>query len=262
MAFFGSELRYYRMRAGWTQEQLGERVHCVAALISSIETGTRKPQPEFARRCDEELGTDGALERLLVTLDGEPFPGWFRPWLEIERGAHTLRSWESLIIPGLLQAEEYARELIRTYPWLDDEQVEERTAARMERQKILRRSDPPPPMLWVVLHENVLHCEVGNPKVMRDQLRAIVEASRRPRTIVQVVPVSVGVHAGHLGAFAIASLNGEQDVVYFESARAGQVTDRHEDVQEMVNIWEAIRMKALPDDASLKLIEKVAGQWT
>ncbi len=77
-----------------------------------------------------------------------------------------------------------------------------------------------------------------------------------------MVPASAGMHAGHLGAFAIASLDEAPDVVYLEHARAGQVTDRPEDVRETMNIWEAIRAEALPPRASLDLLAKVMEQWS
>lgn len=113
---FGSELRHHRQRAGLTQEDLGGRISYSGDLVSKIETGEQAPGPDMARRCDEALGTDGALGRLLVMVRWGAFPGHFRPWLEAEREAHTLRSWELAVVPGLLQTEDYARE--RTGPVL------------------------------------------------------------------------------------------------------------------------------------------------
>ncbi|MGH3319341.1 MAG: DUF5753 domain-containing protein [Nocardioidaceae bacterium] len=219
------------------------------------------PSIDLGRACDEVFGTHGDMEQLVEWVrNASAFPSWMREWLEIERSAHTLRSWQPLVVDGLLQTEAYARELVKTYPWHDDEQVEELTAARLDRQSVLASGSRP--ILWVVLHENVLRCEVGTPAIMREQLQALVEASRRPRVTVQVVPLSAGMHAGHLGAFLVAGIDGSPDVVYSEHARSGLVSQRPEDVHEVVNIWEAIRMEALPPRASLDLIEKVAEQWT
>lgn len=260
---FGYALRRHRLRHGLTQGDLGKETGYTEGGIGKIEKGEVAPNLKFARRCDEIFGTHGDMEHYAeLTLATTGLPSWMREWVEFEQTAHTLRSWQPIVVPGLLQTEAYARELIRTYPWLDDEKVEERTAARLDRQKILRRDDLPAPMLWVVLHESVLHTEVGNAEVMHEQLRALLDVSRRPRITIQAVPLAAGMHAGHLGAFTIASINGSPDVVYLESARAARVTDQPDDVQEMTNIWQAIFMKALPDDASLSLIEKVATQWT
>lgn len=84
------------------------RISYSGDLVSKIETGEQAPGPDMARRCDEALGTDGALGRLLVMVRWDAFPGHFRPWLEAEREAHTLRSWELAVVPGLLQTEDYA----------------------------------------------------------------------------------------------------------------------------------------------------------
>ncbi|MQA85482.1 MAG: hypothetical protein GEV03_12850 [Streptosporangiales bacterium] len=114
----------------------------------------------------------------------------------------------------------------------------------------------------MILHENVLHYQVGSPKTMRDQLQTLIEAAQRPHVTVQIVPASAAVHSGMNGAFVLASLDGEPGMVYLESARAAQVTDRQEDVQAITDIWEAIGHETLPVSASLDLISKGMEQWT
>ena len=260
--FFASELRRHRLRMGWTQDQLGRKVNYSDDTISKIETGEARPSIELGRKCDEVFGTHGVMERLAEMVHKTAaFPSWFRKWPEeVEPEAHTLRSWQPLVIDGLLQTPDYARELIKMHPGMAEERVEELVAARMERKKILDRGDPP--VLWFVMDERVLHSQTGSPKIMRDQLRALIETSYHTHASIQVVSLSVGTHIGNVGAFAIASMNGEPDVVYLESARAGHVTDRPEDVQEIMNIWEAVRGEALSPRASLDLISKVMEQWT
>ena len=145
-------------------------------------------------------------------------------------------------------------------PGATDDQIDEMVSARLERQTVLHRDDPP--MLWLAIDEGALRRELGNPKVMHDQLHAFIETAKHPRIAIQVVPSTESQHAGLAGAFAVATLNSDPPVLYLESARAGHITDRPEDVQEIMNIWEAIRLKALPDRASLSLIAKVMEQWT
>ncbi|MGH3319979.1 MAG: helix-turn-helix domain-containing protein [Streptosporangiaceae bacterium] len=258
--FFGSELRHHRVRAGLTQDQLGARVNYSGDLVSKIETGEQAPTPEFAERCDEELGTDGALTRLLVMVRWAAFPSWLRPWVEAEREARTLRNWQPIVVPGLLQTADYARALLRAQPGVTAEQIEEQVATRLERHAVLDRDEPP--MLWFVIDEGVLHRSAGGPKVMQEQLQAFVEASSHTHVTIQVVPLSAGVHPGHVGAFGIVSFDGSPDVVYLDSVRAGQVSDRPDDVQAVMNIWEAIRAEAMPARASLDLITRVMEQWT
>lgn len=114
LEFFGAELRRARMAAGLSQEQLGQRVGYSAAQVGKVETGERAPSRDFARRCDEVLpDTDGLLARIFALArrwDGG-YPAWFTEWLRAERQATSLRSWEPLLVPGLLQMAQYARDL-------------------------------------------------------------------------------------------------------------------------------------------------------
>ena len=116
---FGAELRHYRTRAGMSQDQLGARVYCSGDLIGKIENGQRAPTKELAAACDAvaELGTDGALTRLRGLLRDyltqQVYPAWFHRWPEAEAEASALRWYEPLLIPGLLQTEDYARAVLR-----------------------------------------------------------------------------------------------------------------------------------------------------
>ena len=215
---------------------------------------------KLVQRCDELLDTDGALRRVMVLFSGEAFPAAFRPWAdEVEQEATTLRSWEPIVVPGLLQTADYARAVLRAgRPDAIDEKIEELVTARLTRRKTLDREDPP--RLWFVVDESVLHRQAGCRKVMHEQLQALVEAAERSNVTIQVVPTSAGIHAGHLGAFALASLNGKPDVVYLENAHSGQVSDQPEDVRAIANIWEAIHEETLPTRTSLEIITKVMEQ--
>jgi len=133
LALFGAELRHYRTAAGLSQEQLGDRIGYSAALVGAVETARRMPTEDFTARCDvvEELGTGGALLRL-------------REWPSIEREALSLRTWELVLVPGLLQTPDYARAILRgALSDAPDEDIEQQVDARMGRQQILARQDPP-----------------------------------------------------------------------------------------------------------------------
>jgi transcriptional regulator with XRE-family HTH domain len=106
---FGRMLRYYRVKAGISQADLGSRVFCSADLISKIEKGQRAPTQDFAVACDgvPELNTGGSLtelrEQLRDYLRQQVYPGWFHRWPEAESQARALRWYEQLLVPGLLQ---------------------------------------------------------------------------------------------------------------------------------------------------------------
>ena len=112
LAYFGAELRRLRAAAGISQEDLAQRISYSASLVGMIETARRAPARDFALRCDGVLDTGGTLARLWPLVSQEALPRWFRPFAEIEREATSIRTWEPLIVPGLLQTQGYARALI------------------------------------------------------------------------------------------------------------------------------------------------------
>ncbi len=258
LAFFGAELRRWRLAADLSQEQLGQQVSYSAALVGLIENAKRVPSLGFAERCDDALATGGGLARLWPLVSRETLPGWFRPWIEIEREATSLRSFEPLIIPGLLQTPEYARALFAAQRAETEDALEQLVATRIERQLILGCDNPP--QLWCLLDEGALHRRIGGAKIMHDQLVHLAETAQRPRVAVQVVPSGVGAHAGLLGAFAIASSDGTGDIVYLETAVSGQVTEMPSVVAEVTLTYDLLRSEALPRSASRELIMKVAEQ--
>jgi transcriptional regulator with XRE-family HTH domain len=261
--FFGAELRRWRMAAGLSQEQLGQRVGYTGSQVGKVETGERAPSPDFAQRCDQALPDAGGLFSRLYALarrwDGG-YPSWFAGWLEAERRATSLCSWEPLIVPGLLQTAEYARAILAAEPGTAEDQLDELVSARLERQSILDR--PKPPALWVVLDEHVLHRLIGSRKIMYNQLLSLADTSCRPNITVQVVPAGIGAHAGLLGGFAIASVNGAPGTVYMESPDQGQTTELPSVVGKLSLTFGTLRADALPRGASRDLIGKVAEeQW-
>ena len=80
------------------------------ALVAAIETGRRLPSVDFASQCDDVLSADGQFGRMQARLLDESGPSWLREWAGIEREEVILRSWEPLLIPGLLQTADYAHE--------------------------------------------------------------------------------------------------------------------------------------------------------
>jgi transcriptional regulator with XRE-family HTH domain len=265
MAFFGAELRRARLAAGMSQDQLGRTLSFSGDLIGKIETCERAPSPEFAAGCDAVFPHfDGLFTRLVALArrwDG-PYPQWFRDWVEAERQASSLRWWEPMLVPGLLQTADYARAILRVGSDTTEDMLEELVSARIERQSILDR--PKPPELWVGLDEAVLHRPIGSRKIMYDQLLYLADASCRPSITVQVVPAEVGAHAGLLGAFIIAGFDdGAPSILYAETAVEGQTIERSAQVRKAALAFDRLRAEALPHGASRDLIGKVAEErWT
>ncbi|MET8162427.1 helix-turn-helix transcriptional regulator [Sphaerisporangium sp. NPDC005289] len=257
---FGDELRDRRMQANITQQQLAELTQFSRSLLAFVERGERTPSRNLAQRCDDALKADGELVRLWTKLTRDASPQWFRGWLETEQEAHTLHTWQPLVVPGLLQTEDYARTIIRGEAGITLAQVEKAVHARMERQQIFNRAAPP--MLWVVIDEGVLHRPVGGKEVMRKQIRRLLEAAESPYIGVQVVPTALGVTTGLLGGFVIAQIPDAADTVYIESATHGHVSNRAEDVRVIQSSYDTVRAEAQPQPVSIELIREAEKLWT
>jgi transcriptional regulator with XRE-family HTH domain len=257
--FFGAELRRARAAVGLSQDQLGQRLGYSAAQVGKVETGERAPSQDFAQGCDQVFPETGGLLARIYQLarrwDGG-YPSWFAEWIDSERRATSLCWWEPLLIPGLLQTADYARAILAADPETTDDQLEELVAARLERQTIFDRAEPP--TFWAVLDEAVLHRLIGTRKVMYDQLLHLADTSCRSNITVQIVPAEIGAHAGLLGGFAIASFGNAAGTVYMESPSQGQTTEVPSVVRRLSRTFDTLRADALPRGASRDLIGKVA----
>jgi transcriptional regulator with XRE-family HTH domain len=264
---FGAMLAYYRTRAGLTPEQLGARVFASGSQIRKVEAGTRAPAEDLVKACEAlgELGCGGALTELYEIL-GEKlkrraYPGWFAAWPDKEAQARRLRSFELVVVPGLLQTEDYARAVLSTRVGATPDEIDEAVAARLARQQVLERDQPPE--LWAILDEGVLRRPVGAPAVMGGQLTHLAYMARRPHVVVQVVPLAAGAHEGMRGgAFVIAEFDEAATIAYQDTAVSGQIIEDASEAGALAHTWDTLRLEALPRAASLTLIEETATQWT
>lgn len=265
-AVFGAMLRWYRQQAGLSQDQLGGKAHMSGKTISAYENGWRVPTRPATADIDgvPELHTSGALTELWDSLkEGmtyQAYPSWFQDWASKEAEATTLRWFEPLVVPGLLQTGDYARAVFATRFGVSSEEIEERVTARLKRQEIFSRTKPP--ALWVILDEWVLSRPVGGAHVMAEQLSRLVDAARQPMIAIEVIPQNVGAHEGLTGGFAIADLPGTPSVGYREAAGRGQPIDDQDELALLELIWSTLRGDTLPRKASLAVLEEAAKSWT
>jgi len=264
-AWLGEALRGARAEAGYkSQDQLARELGFDRTVIVKAESGSRPPSEDVAAKIAEKF--PGLANGLYVHLAGiarksiGPIPGWFADWLTREREATSIRIWQPIIVPGLLQTAGYARALfIGERSNLGDDALDELVGARLARQRIFDK--PEPPHLWVVLDEAVLHRLIGTPKTTHDQLVHLVDMSERSYILIQVVPASVGAHAGLACAFMIGSVDGEPDVLLFEAVEDQTIKDA-EVIRKTAVAFDLVRGDTLSRAASQDLILKVANeQW-
>ena len=261
-AFLGGELRRARVAAGFSsQDALAAKLGFDRTVIAKAETGERPPTDDVLAAWCQACHLDDDLFRRLAVLarraDG-PVPSWFEDWLQAEGEAQSLRIWSPTLVPGLLQTAEYARALfLAEQSDTSDDAIDALVAARLERQAILDRADPPD--VVVVLDEAILHRLIGSPQVMHDALVHVAELSKRPNVVVQVVPASNGANAGLGGAFYIAAADGMPETLQMIGVE-DQTTEKRSLVRKATVAFDRVRGDALPRDASRDLILKVADE--
>lgn len=274
LSLFADELKAYRGARGWTQADVAARLSYSESLIAQVETSRRAPSPDLAKSLDKLFATPGYREaapdspetpgtfgRLAAMLRSLPFPEPFRSFAPYEAEAVALHSFQHSLIPGLLQTEAYARAVLSTRPNTTADEIDSLVAGRLARQAVLRREDPPAPILWALVDEGALHRPVAPPDVMNDQLRQLAETSRHPNITVQIIPYSAGGHTGLLGACTIAELDGHS-IVNIEDIADGRATDDVGTVKQVTLRFNSLRSEALPRGASRELIMRVAEeQW-
>lgn len=249
LAFFGAELLRIRTEQGLNQQELGKRAHIAQTLISFIEGAKRVPTDTLCSTLDDALGTGGHFTRLYPLVVRYAYPNWFLPFVELEQGALTIRTFESQVVPALLQTEGYARALQAS--WRPDA-LDELVAARMSRQELLVRHDRP--RAWFVLDEQVLRRQLGGRDVMLAQLELLVKAAQEPRTVIQVLPSRCSAHPGLGGPFTILSMDEGPDVLYVDGFSQGRMGTDAGEVSEAARAYDLLKASALSPDDSADLI--------
>src|SRR5215469_252050 len=269
------ELLRRREAAGLSREEVASELEWSTSTIFRIETGRSRPQPGNVRALLVLYGVTGPERDGLIRLAREARqPGWWHSFRDVlpnpyevfiglEAGAASIRNFEPIVIPGLLQTEEYARQMSRGGPReLDRDDIDRRVQVRMERQRILGREDRP--RLWAVVDEAVIRRVVGGPEVMREQLRYLIECAEQGKTTLQVVPFSAGAHAGTTGPFVIIDFPEPTDpaVVYVETLAGDLYLEERADVDRYTLAFDRLLAAALHPDDSVRLVQQVADAMT
>lgn len=253
---FGAELKAQRLKRGWTQVEVAEKLAYSSSFISDVELGNRNPRSDFAAKCDEVFGSPGTFGRLHDVVRHAAYPSFFAPVIPYEASAVRIHGWELGSVPGLLQTEEYARALISaTRPQDDDAAIDRLVTARMERQEIL--SGESPPKVWYILDESVLRRVVGSAEVMAGQLGKLVGSAISPGIVIQVLPFTAGDQPGTDGPTVLYEFPDRPAVIYAECNRGGRLVEEPGEVAEMTTTLHALRASALSPRATLALLRRL-----
>ena len=260
LSLFADELKAAREQRGWSQADLADQIPYSLSTISMVEALHRAPTRDLAGHLDKAFGTPGTFARLEEPAAGPAVPGVVpavrrRTRPRPPRCTCSSTAWS----PGLLQTPGYARAVLATRPNTAEDEIDNLVAARLARQAVLTREDPPPPLLWALIDEGVLYRPVAPAEVMHDQLMYLVEMSRRPNITIQVVPYSAGGHTGLLGAFVIADLERIPGYrVRGGHNRMGGSSRTPAWCRRVTLHYKSLQSEALPKGASRELIARVA----
>jgi len=267
----GAQLRRLRESSGVTREGAGWEIRASESKISRMELGrvgfkerdvadlltlygvTAPEEREALLKLARDANSPGWWHRY-----GDVLPSWFQSYLGLEAAAALIRSYEVQFVPGLLQTREYARAVVllghgRAAP----AEIERRVALRMQRQRLLRRENPP--LLWAVVDEAALRRPIGGREVMRGQVAALIEATKSPHIRLQVIPFAAGGHAAAGGAFTILRFGDQDlpDIVYIEQLTSALYLDKRDDLDYYAVAMERLCVEAEPPERTPEILGRI-----
>lgn len=184
-----------------------------------------------------------AEQRGLLRMNNANLPEDWQTWVDFEEEANSLLNYEPLVIPGLLQTSEYARELIRATGYaLSDDQVDALVTSRMARQGLLSRSTPL--MLHAIIDQSAVERPFADNAAWRRQIRHLVDAAEHPNITVQVHPTAAGLHTGLSGPFVILGYDDEPSLVLLENKVSSLFIDEEEQIEVFEQAWSDLSKRA------------------
>lgn len=250
---YGRQVRKARREHGWSIHELARRTGLNAGTLSHIENGHYAPTERTATIFDRVFPERKKWFSEFYRDSQEWTPPGYRSWYEQEKDATHLRVWSPGVLHGLVQTEDYARALFKTFPGVTDEIIDARVRSRMERQKrILNRDNPP--FVWVLIDEPSLYRLVGSPEIMAAQMDHLLAVAALPNVTVQVLPaVAHPVNASEL----IVTDN----AAYAEHVWSGYTFTETETVTSLATLITTIQAECYRASESMQMIERVRDKW-
>ncbi|MEV8548500.1 helix-turn-helix transcriptional regulator [Streptomyces glaucescens] len=262
MRTFGAMVQALREHAGLSREELAERIGYSKHTVASVELGRRMPDAAFVEGAEEATGNTGAVRRAAAHLARQPgLAAWFRQWARMEQVAIALYTYECRVVPGLLQTEAYARAVSLSVPPItDEEEVNQRIAARTARQELLSTRRKPPSTFSFVIEQAVLERHTGGEDVTRDQLDHLLGVIDRQWNVdVQIMPLRQPDHPGLDGPLQLLETPENRWFAYSEGQKNGRLISDGKDISVLQQRYGKLRTQALTPEDSRSLLKRMRG---
>ncbi|NVI86316.1 helix-turn-helix transcriptional regulator [Actinomadura sp. BRA 177] len=268
--WLGQQLRELRDSKGILLKEAAEYLQRDTATLSRYETGFYPiRRPDLLALLDLYGVSDPALREKLLNLSKDVWQkGWWDGYADdvagslidyvwLESRASHIRSYASVVVPGLLQSPAYAQQAIRLdEPAATTEQVQRWHELRMTRQQILDTDDPP--RLSAVLDESVLRRRIGSRNVMREQLCHLVELAALPTVEIRVLPLQAGALASVYGAFEVFRMPEPFPEVAYTETLAGAIYTEAPDISRFIHAYDGHKALSLGSAESVEMISAIA----
>ncbi|MFD9950657.1 helix-turn-helix domain-containing protein [Nonomuraea sp. NPDC059023] len=262
-------LKQARLDVGLDAKEAARRLGWDPTKIHRIERNKwQRPDPRDIRDLLDlyEVLDERQREALLALARDSRHRGWWADYQDVfrgslpdfESGSAVIRTYEAMLVPGLLQTADYVRAVMRAGAWFDERAIERRVEARLARQEILDRDHPP--QLWAVIDEAALRRTIGGPEVMRAQIENILKVGEQGRVAVQVLPLDAGAHAAMDGGFVILDFDEDPSLVVIETATDTLYLETTEELHRYTVAYSHVQALALAPEASARFMESMIQQ--
>jgi transcriptional regulator with XRE-family HTH domain len=264
-----TELRRARLDVGVTQEQVATAMDWSLSKLIRIENGSTVgiSMNDLKAILAYYKITDEARTAELIALSRRARErSWWNDYrdmsprlvqlIEYESASFIIRNFQPLLIPGLLQTEQYATAVMRNYsPQATEQEVKTGIEIRMKRQQVLQQPDMP--LMFFIMDEAAVRRLVGGPEAMRHQIERLLDESDKPTVTIEVVPFSAGAHPGMQGSFMLFEFPDaeDDDALYLEGPSDIRLNrDDAEEISSFRERFEVLRELSLGPQGSADLL--------
>jgi transcriptional regulator with XRE-family HTH domain len=263
-------LRRRREAAGRTQGDIAKSLDWSLSKIQRIEAGENAISTTDLRALLGQLKVNDP--DLISTLVAEAKVARGRsPWdepryresltpstkalLEFEAAASRIRSFQTVIVPGMLQIPEVAEAMLTSNANLTEDERATRLEVRLARRRnVLDR--PNPPDFRLILDESILYRDIGGPAIYRRQLGHLLTQANERRISLRIAPYSVVASLAVQIPFLVLTMDSEDDsILYRENYQQDEIIQAPDRVAVYIGIFEELWRRSFAEKETVRILE-------